>query len=137
MKFIPYLNFDGNAEEVITYYKEVFKGEITSIMRFSDHPEIPVPDDYVNNILHAELLIKDAYMYFSDTFPGTKVSKGDQISVLIEFDTLEEIERVYAELSNGLDVFMPIEDTFWNARFASLVDKYGISWSLNYAYPDK
>lgn len=135
MKFIPYFMFEGNTEEVINFYAKVFKGEITSIMRYSENPEMKVEDDYKDKVLHAELNVNGELMYFSDPFPGEPVSKGDQISVNIAFDSLEEIERVYKELSEGCDVFMPIADTFWGSRFASFVDKYGIGWSLNYAYP--
>ena len=136
MKFIPYLMFQGNAEEAIKFYQTVFKGEIVSSMRFSENPEMEVSDAYKDKILHSELRVHDESIYFSDCFPEQKVSKGDQVSINIGFDSLEEIERVYKVLSDGVEVFMPLADTFWNAKFASFVDKFGIAWSLNYQYPD-
>ncbi|MBI9012530.1 MAG: VOC family protein [Clostridiales bacterium] len=137
MKFIPYIMLEGNTNEALEFYKTVFKGEISSMMRFDENPEMSVDDDYKNKILHAELKIGKHFLYFSDAFPGQPVRKGDQVSTLIEFDTIEEIERVYKELSEDVEIFMPIADTFWNSRFASFVDKYGIGWSLNYQYPEK
>lgn len=137
MNFIPYFMFEGNSQEVLDFYKDIFKGQVTSMMRFEENPEMTVEDDYKDKILHAELKIANQILYFSDSFPGQKVNKGDQISLNINFESIEELERVYKGLSKGVEIFMPLADTFWNARFASFVDKFGIGWSLNYQYPEK
>jgi len=134
---IPYLNFDGNAEEAMTYYLEVLQGENNGIMRYSDNPDAPAPEYYKDKILHATIKLGEAYIYLSDTFPGQMVKKGDQVSINIGFDSLEAIDRVYQAMKDESTVTMELQDTFWNARFAALVDKYGVSWSFNYQYPDK
>ena len=136
MKFIPYLMFEGNAEEAVNFYAKVFQGTIVGMMRYSENPEMTVENNYKDKVLHSEIQVNGESIYMSDCFPGETVSKGDQASIFLEFDSLEEIERVYVELSEGVDVFMEIHDSFWGSRFASFVDKFGIAWSLSYAYPE-
>lgn len=137
MKFIPYLLFDGCAEEALNFYADALIGTVGDIMRYKENPDGDTPVEYEDKVLHAELDVKGETLYFSDCFPGSEVKKGDQISINISIDTLEEIESVYNKLKVKGKIIMPLEDTFWGAKFASLIDQYDISWSLNYQYPEK
>lgn len=135
MKFIPYLLFEGNAEEALAFYEKTLGGKINGIMRYSEDEKTPAPEGYENKILHSELDIDGAILYLSDGAKGEVVGRGDQVSISIAFDSLEAIDRVYNLMKVEGKVYMPLEDTFWGAKFASLVDKYGVSWSMNYQYP--
>ena len=107
------------------------------MIRYKDNPENSAPKDYDEKVLHAELEIKNSFLYFSDSFPNQPVKQGDQVSINIGFDSEEELNRVYDVLKEDADISMALEDTFGGAKFASLVDKYGVAWSMNYQYPLK
>ncbi|MBC2578877.1 VOC family protein [Clostridium sp. DJ247] len=130
---IPYLIFEGNAEEALNFYNEVFGAEKVNIMRFGDS-QMPVDEEYKNKIMHARLEHKTFNLYFSDTFQGEKVEKGANVSLTLEFETEEAIDKTYATLSEGGNVYMELQKTFWNAKYAKLTDKFGVTWDLNYQY---
>jgi len=136
MKFIPYLSFEGNAEEALEFYAEIFNGTISRVMRWNEMPidetTQPIPENYKNKILHSELTIGSNVIYLSDTFPGMKVAYGDSISININPQSEEELRLIFDKLSSGGEVEMPVGEMFWDSVFGSLKDKYGINWSLDY-----
>jgi PhnB protein len=134
MNVIPYLVFEGTTEEVMNFYAEIFGGEIVTIQRYSDGQGMEVPEDYKNKVLHGRLKIGKDLLYFSDAFPGQKVAAGNQISLSIEFDSEEKIDQAYEKLATDGNVKMPLQKTFWGAKYAKLTDQYGIGWDLNYQY---
>jgi PhnB protein len=50
-------------------------------------------------------------------------------------DSNEEAERLYALLTDGGEIFMKMEETFFAHRFAMLRDKFGTSWMLIHERP--
>lgn len=132
MKLVAYLNFNGNAEEALKKYQSIFGGEITYMQRYKDAPDMGVSDAYKEKVLHARLLFGDNLIFVSDNFEGAPPLVSGNITLSMNFDDEATIDRVYAALKDGGTVEMPLEDTFWNAKYASIVDAYGIPWSLNY-----
>lgn len=130
MKFIPYLNFAGNAEEAMTYYSKVLSGEVAGIARFGESGDPTIPEARKNLVMHGEVRSGDLLLYFSDS--PDAVVKGNGISILISCDSEEQIDKLYAAFAPGSTVHQPLQKTFWNAKYAYLVDRYGISWQLNY-----
>lgn len=133
MKLVPYLSFCGNCEEALNYYKELLNGEITNIMRYGEGPEEMLPDKSMKNkIMHATIVYNgDQEIYFSD-IQGEEQKTGS-VSLNINIDSEQELERIYEFLSReSREITMPLQKTFWDAKFGSLIDKYGISWSMNY-----
>ena len=135
--FIPYLSFAGNCEEALKLYKDLFKGEIVYLQRFKDAPDLKISPDYEEKIMHAQLQIGDSVLYLSDTFEGGTLAKGSRVSLNINFDSAEEQRRVYDALKEGGVVEMELAETFWNSIYASVVDRFGIPWSLDYAIEQK
>jgi PhnB protein len=131
--FIPYLSFAGNCEEALNFYKEIFQGEIVYVQRFKDAPDMGGSSEYGEKIMHAQLQIQDTMLYLSDTYEGGMISQGSRIALNINFDSAEEQRRIYDALKEGGVIEMELAETFWNAIFASVIDKFGIPWSLNYA----
>lgn len=132
MEVVPYLYFNGNAEEAITLYQKAFKVEAPSVMRFKDQPGAEVPAEIGEKILHAELITPGGTLYFSDSFGENSVKVGDNVQININCDSEEQIRGIYTRLSEGGLVLMPLEDTFWGALFGSFTDRFGITWSLNF-----
>ncbi|MBU0954209.1 MAG: VOC family protein [Spirochaetes bacterium] len=138
MKIISYLNFNGNAEEALNFYQQVFGGQ-TSVMHFSEmpaDPETPVSPQWAGKLMHGSLEMEDGqYLYLSDSFEGSQVRFGDSITVHLEFDSEDALRRTFGQLSEGATITMPVEKVFWGAIYGSLVDKFGIPWGLHYELP--
>jgi PhnB protein len=130
----PYLNFNGNCEEAFNFYKSVFGGEFTSIQRFKDVPsENPLPEAEGDWVMHVELPIGKSTVLMGSDSPSTmgKIVNGNNYHISIQTNDTEETDRLFAGLSAGGQVSMPLQETFWGARFAMFVDKFGIQWMIN------
>ncbi|MES1160637.1 MAG: SRPBCC domain-containing protein [Bacteroidota bacterium] len=136
-----YLNFNGNTEEAIKFYKKVFKGEFTGVglQRFEDI-ELPAGLPPMNDtdkklILHAELTILGGYVLMATDAPesmGFKLQQGNNMHINVEPESREETQRLFEALAAGGTISMPLEDMFFGAYFGSLTDKYGINWMFTF-----
>lgn len=133
MKLIPYITLDGNAAEAIEFYQKVFAGTNRGVMHYGDapNPEHPLPEEARNRVLHAELEIEGNLLYFSDTFPGSSVTLGDQLSIAVVFEEEPRIKAVYASLIDGGQALMELQKTFWSPGYAMVRDRFGVTWQLN------
>ena len=134
MKLSPYLIFSGNAEEVLKFYKNALGGEITMLSRYSDSP-MPADEDWKSKIMHGRLEFDGNIIMISD---GRKedpaLSKGNvQLSVEVESET--KLNEVFAKMSEGAKVSLPVGKQFWGAYFGMLEDRFGVSWMFNHTIP--
>ncbi|PLR67326.1 MULTISPECIES: VOC family protein [Bacillaceae] len=127
----PYLMFNGNAKEALEYYKGVFGGEIAEIQTYGE-ADYPTPPEADNRIMHARFKKDDLLLMVSDAFPGQSVDVGSNISLVLEFESDDEIRTVYSALIEKGSIYMELQDTFWGATYAKVKDAYGITWDLNY-----
>lgn len=138
-KLNPYLNFGGNAEEAFNFYKSVFGGEFSSVVRFGDMPMegAPVSDADKDKIMHMALPIGDDLLMASDALEsfGQTVTAGNNSYISVHPETKEEADRLFAGLSEGAEIEMPIADQMWGDYFGSLKDKFGVGWMVNYSPP--
>jgi PhnB protein len=130
MTVIPYLNFEGHAEEALNFYKNIFNGEITMMSRYSDAP-MPIDDDWKNKLMHARLKFGNSMIYLSDGPKGYKSSKDGNIQLSVDVPGENKIEEIFNKMSEGGQVTMPLADQFWGAKFGMLKDKFGIRWMFN------
>ena len=133
-----YLTFDGNCEEAFNFYKKVLKGDFQMISRFSEMPPQegmpPIPEDQLNRIMHVSLPVsKETILMGSDIAGGwgPDFLAGNNFSVSLTTDSKEEADRLFAELSAGGQVTMPMADTFWESYFGMCTDKFGIAWMIS------
>lgn len=134
----PWINFNGNAEEAFTFYRSVFGGEFTKIMRFKDiaGPEFPVPENDAEKILQIRLPIGKSTMLIANDVPEFmgKVNENENRSkISITADSQEEADKLFTGLSAGGTVEMPMGDSPWGTSFAMLRDKYGIEWTIEFS----
>ncbi|MBK8552180.1 MAG: VOC family protein [Ignavibacteria bacterium] len=132
----PYLNFNGNTEEAFNFYKSVFGGEFSALMRFKDtsHGD-KLSAEEKERIMHVSLPIGEtAILMATDGLEsmGRKFINGDNFSITIGTDSREEADRIFKELSAGGKVEMPMEDVFWGDYFGMFTDKFGIQWMVSY-----
>ena len=59
-------------------------------------------------------------------------ASGAMVQLSVNVEDGEEINRVFSALSEGAQVTMPLQDTFWGARFGMMTDQYGVSWMFNH-----
>jgi len=127
--FQPYLNFDGNAREAMTFYHQCLGGQL-DVQSFAD-AKMAGPLGSENRVMHARITNGNATLMASDTMPGHPFAAGTNYHVNVDCDTNEEIDRIFSAFSDGARVNMPLQDTFWGARFGMLTDKYGVNWMFN------
>lgn len=140
-----YLNFMGKTEEAFHFYKKAFGTEfIGPIQRMGDNPPgpgMPVLSAAEKNlIMHIELPITGGHVLMgTDVLEsmGRKLEFGNNMSLNLEPDTRAEADRLFAALSEGGQVGMPLMDMFWGAYFGTFVDKYGVRWMMNCPEPKK
>lgn len=133
MNLIPYLTFEGNCEKALKRYQEIFDGEVVYLQRFKDGPEMGISEEFLDRVMHAQLQIGEIVLYLSDNFPGTPLSADSRIGLNLALEDQAEQKRIFEALSINGKITMPLEEQFWGDTFGSLVDEFGIPWSLNYS----
>ncbi|MBU6442267.1 MAG: VOC family protein [Alphaproteobacteria bacterium] len=129
MEASTYLNFNGQCEEAFAFYAKTFKGEVTAQMRWSEMPGGQVPPGMEKKIMHAHLKIGATSILASDS-PPDRFTKPSGFGVALGVDSNEEAERVFAALSDGGNVGMPMGETFFAHRFGMVTDRYGTPWLI-------
>lgn len=143
-KINPYLNFKGNTEDAFNFYKSVFGGEFAMLQRFKDIPNQEgcenMSEADKEKLMHVALPISNGHVLMATDAVGEHAEKfieGNNISLSISADSKEEADKIFNGLSAGGDITMPLSDTFWGAYFGMCKDKFGISWMVNYDYPQQ
>lgn len=135
MAFHPYLNFAGTCREAFAYYHEVFGGELTILTMAEMPSDEPAPPEQADLVMHAALMVGDSLLMASDDptggFDGVR-----GIFVNVTVPDVAEADRVWAALSDGGEVVMPIGETFWSPRFGMCVDRFGTPWMVNTEAPE-
>lgn len=129
-----YINFNGNCREAVEFYKEAFNTEEPKFMTFGEAPPNPdfvIPEEAKNLVMHTELTIAGSRVMFSDTFPGSPFTVGNNISVTVVSDDENFIRSSFEKLQEGGKVSMPLQETFWSKCYGNLEDKFGIGWQLS------
>ena len=131
MKVItPYLNFDGNCREAMTFYQRCLGGELYVMTVGEGQPDSP--PEAKDRLIHARLTKGSMILMASDTMPGMPLYAGNTVHLNIVCESDAEVDTLYAALVDGGKAVMPPEDAFWNARFAMLIDRFGMHWMLNH-----
>ncbi|MES2630674.1 MAG: VOC family protein [Patescibacteria group bacterium] len=132
----PYINFNGNAEEAFNFYKSVFGGEFTALVRFKDvaSDEFPIPEAEANNIMRIVLPIGGNTLIANDVpealGPVNEAENRSKISVSAE--SREEAANIFTKLSLDGTVEMPMDESPWGTYFGMFRDRYGIEWTVEF-----
>ena len=135
MQLHTYLNYGGNCEEAFKFYETHLGGKITMLMRHGEAPGKPQgPANWAQAVLHARMDLGGTELLGADIPPDRfKPIRSAYLSLTLGSD--EEAERVFGLLSDGGEIFMPMEETFFASRFAMLRDRFGTSWMLLHPKP--
>ncbi|MBF0108920.1 MAG: VOC family protein [Magnetococcales bacterium] len=132
MKVEPYLFFEGRCEEAIDLYRRVLGAEVTFLMRYRESPE---PSEHWPNpeagdkVMHANLRLGDTMVMVSDGQCGGKAG-FEGFSLTVSLADVGEAERIFAAMSDGGQVRMPLGKTFWSPCFGMVTDRFGVGWFI-------
>jgi PhnB protein len=129
-----YLTFDGNCGDAVKFYERCLGAEL-HMMGFSEAPG-NIPESSKNRVMHAKLAKgENTILMASDTMPGMPLQQGNNFSVSIQCESLQEIEGFFTALGEKGKITMQLQDTFWGAHFGMLTDQFGINWMFNFEKP--
>ena len=133
----PHVNFNGNAEEAFNFYKSVFGGEFSRVVRFSQMagPGFELDEKEANKIMHIALPIGQSNELMGNDVPsfmGTVNEQENRSKIAVIAESKEEADTIYQGLSAGGAVEMPIADSPWGSYFGMFRDKYGIEWMIEF-----
>lgn len=131
----PHVNFNGNAEEAFNFYKSIFGGEFSKVMRFKDLAAagFPVAENEANKIIHIALPIGNALLMGNDVpeVMGRTNENENRSKIVITTESKEEADKLFTGLSAGGQIEMPLADSLWGTYFGMFRDKYGIEWMID------
>ncbi len=135
MRLIPYINLSGDAEEALSFYKDIFGGEI-EINRWSEMPpnsKMPITDEWKSKVMHGSLAIREnVTLYVSDSLTEDQTGNSSTVFLHMEFDSEDELRKAYEAIAQSGTVNMPVDKTFWGAIYGDVIDKFGIGWGMHY-----
>lgn len=129
MRVEPYLYFNGRCAEAVDFYRRAVGAEVVALTRFKDMPGAPAPGGAGDNVMHASLRIGDTNVLASDG-QGHGATNFQGFSLSLTANTDEEVDRLYAALSEGGAAQMPLMATPFASRFGMVADRFGVSWTL-------
>ena len=133
MKLSPHISlaFNGQCEAAFRLYEQCLKGTLSYMLTWGESPMAGgAPPDWNSKIAHATLQIGAFCIAGSDVLPD-QYEKPRGFQILLNMDDTAAAERIFEALADDATITMPLQETFWAARFGVLVDRFGIPWSVN------
>jgi PhnB protein len=126
----PYLNYGGNCEEAFKFYETHLGGKITMLMHHGDQPSGQnAAPGWAGKVLHARMNIGETELLGAD-IPPDRFQPIRSAYLSLTLDSDQEADRIFGLLSDGGQIFMPMQETFFASRFSMLRDRFGTSWML-------
>ena len=127
----PYISFQDNAREAVTFYQAALGGEL-ALNTFGEYGDPNAPE--ANLVMHAMLETPSGFtLMCADTPPGMTYNPGSNMAVSLSGDDGDELRGYWEKLSDGATVTVPLEKQMWGDEFGMLVDKFGVGWMVNIA----
>jgi PhnB protein len=129
------LMFNGQCEEAFKFYERTLGGKINIMMTWGDSPMAKdVPQGWAKKITHASMTVGNNELTGGDT-PSDHFKKPQGFNIILNMIEPAEAERVFKALGEGGIISMPLNETFWAARFGMLTDQFGTPWMINCGKP--
>ncbi|MBB1059760.1 VOC family protein [Marilutibacter spongiae] len=133
MQFIPYMSdFGGKCREAFDFYALALGGQVVGRTTYGESPVCErMPPGSAGLVMHSCLVAGDAVIMGADGPPASR--SGDEgTAINISVDSTADAERIWAALSVGADIRMPLQETPWAHRWGMLVDRFGKPWMVNH-----
>jgi PhnB protein len=131
----PYINFNGTAGQAIALYERVLGATTLNVARAGDIPGTNTPPSQRDRVVHAALRVGSSQLMLSDTATDQPVSTTGNVHVSLDFNDVDEMTGKFSALAEQGAVTVPLQDTFWGAKFGMLTDRFGVHWMFNCAAP--
>ena len=132
MQWNPHLAFDGRCKEAFEFYEKCLGGKIVAMVGYADMPNAQdLPAGFRGRIMHARLVLGDQVLMGCDAHPEMPYDGIKGCDVAVQVGAADEAERLFAALSEGGTVQMPIGETFNCVRFGMLTDRFGVPWMIH------
>ena len=132
-----HLVFPGTCAEAFAFYEKTFGSRIKMTMKYGDAPpSTPVTEGAMDLVLHTAMPLGSLTLMGCDAppgMPGGSTIGGFQIAV--DSTDMNEVERLFGELSSSGSVQMPLGETFWSPLFGMCTDKFGVGWMVSVPGP--
>ena len=133
MNMHAYVNFAGKCAEAFRFYEKHLGGKVSMMMTQGQAPDqTKVSPEMKDAVLHARISIGETELMGAD-IPSAQPMRSAYLSLGVDSDA--EAERIFSALSEGGEVFIPIQETFFATRFAQLRDRFGINWMIIHERP--
>jgi PhnB protein len=127
----PYLSFKGDCEAAFTFYAKCLGGQLGAIFRYAGTPmDYQVPVSWSDKVMHGSVAVGDQVLQGCDVAPD-RYEEPKGFSLALQIGSTADAERVFHALAEDGRVVMPLEKTFWAARFGVVIDRFGIQWLIN------
>ena len=131
MQVTTYLSFKGDCESAFKFYEQCLGGHLGAIFRYEGSPLAgQVPADWSDKVMHGSLRLGEQVLMGGDVAPD-RYEEPRGFSLSLQIESTSDAERVFHDLARNGRVVMPLEKTFWAARFGMVVDRFGIPWLIN------
>ncbi|MCP1226016.1 VOC family protein [Sebaldella sp. S0638] len=133
---LPYLTFDGNCDEALSFYEEIFEAKVVEKALASEYNIETKNGEEM--ILNAILLLGENKILVGDKAEqydglGTRMENGGQISIWLEIETEDNLNNICKKLrEKNCEFLIDLHETFWNSKYVKIEDNFGIIWELNY-----
>ena len=136
-KINPHIHFNGNAEEAFEFYKSVFGGSFSKIMRFKELSTegFQFPEEELNKIMHIALPISAGCVLMGSDVPnmlGIVNENENRSKITVSAESKEEAAAIFTGLSAGGTIEFPMGDSPWGNYFGAFRDKYGVEWMVDF-----
>lgn len=130
MRIFPYLSFNGNCREALTFYAELFNGTVDSFVPWNEEAIEHIPEATVEHIMHGSININGFTIAGSDQF-GDMYQPAGNVSLMIDIDDLSDAQAKFTELAEAGQIIMLFSETFWADGYGFCTDRFGIMWQIN------
>src|SRR6267154_1453035 len=128
MRMNTYVNFRGKCTEAFRYYERHLGAKVGMMMTHAQSPDQSrVGSEWKDAVLHAHISIGDTELMAAD-IPNAEPMRSAYLT--LKMDSNIEAERIVAALSDGGQVLLPIQETFFASRFGQVRDRFGINWMI-------
>jgi PhnB protein len=133
MKATPYLFFNGNCADAMRFYERILGGKLEALMTYGESQQAEVPiKSGSDRIMHASLMLPDgSRIMASDDMSGEPYRGMSGFGVAIDASSNEDAKRIFDAFSEGGQVWMPMQKTFWAETFGMTADRFGVGWLIS------
>jgi PhnB protein len=130
MKIQSYLSFNGDCQQALNFYKDIFGGEIRNTQTYEDQ-KIDIPENYRQKWQHAEFKGKGFEFMAYDAAPDTPLNEGNKVCMSIDCHNEEEGRKTFEKLAEKGRIHTNWQEMSWGDKYGRCSDQYGVQWMVN------